>query len=174
MRLVANNYGRRVPCPGWRSGRGSPRQAPSALACMQAKPLIAGTSSPMLMEPNSLSTSWAFHQHELPVSIRDDMAQRLIELSCQRFRQSISPQGDRSIRSTSSLDEVRHAVIQIQTQLAARSSLRNLGRLSPYLDAIERYSKAIDPLCNGVPFLPYVWVRHPIHDSTLIMAYLLL
>ena len=85
------------------------------------------------------------------------MAQRLIELSCKRFSSEISNEDDELIRATS-LDDVRVAIAQIETQLASRGSLRYLSRLNPYLDAVERYSKAVDPLCNGVPFLPYIWV----------------
>ncbi|RFN46906.1 nacht domain-containing protein [Fusarium flagelliforme] len=84
------------------------------------------------------------------------MAQRLIELSCKRFSSEISNEDDELIRATS-LDDVRVAIAQIETQLASRGSLRYLSRLNPYLDAVERYSKAVDPLCNGVPFLPYIW-----------------
>ncbi|KAI1399172.1 hypothetical protein F4819DRAFT_429846 [Hypoxylon fuscum] len=84
------------------------------------------------------------------------MAEILIERSCQRFRQEISPEDDGSIRA-SSIDDVRQAIRHIERQLAARQCLRNLDRLNPYLDGIERYSKAIDVLANAVPFLPYVW-----------------
>lgn len=87
------------------------------------------------------------------------MAQRLIELSCDRLRQDISDEDDKLIRTTS-LDEVRVAVKQVETQLASRQSLRNLDRLTPYLNAVERYSKAVDPLCNGLPYLPYIWVSN--------------
>lgn len=87
------------------------------------------------------------------------MALRLIELSCKRFSDEISDEDDKLIRTTS-LDDVRIAVRQIETELASRQSLRNLDRLTPYLDAVERYSKAIDPLYNGVPFLPYIWVSN--------------
>lgn len=87
------------------------------------------------------------------------MALRLIELSCKRFSDEISDEDNKLIRTTS-LDDVRIAVRQIETELASRQSLRNLDRLTPYLDAVERYSKAIDPLCNGVPFLPYIWVSN--------------
>ena len=86
------------------------------------------------------------------------MASRLIELSCQRFRQGIETEIDRQMQSLQ-LADVRQGVLEIQTYLRAKQSLRNLDRLSPYLDAADRYSKAAGHLCNGVPFLPYVWVR---------------
>ncbi len=85
------------------------------------------------------------------------MAEIRIEHSCERFRKGISPEDNRSLQKVS-IDDVRHAVRQIERQLAARQCLRNLDRLSPYLDAIERYSKTVEVLSNAVPFLPYAWV----------------
>lgn len=116
-----------------------------------------------LMNHHLLNQSSLIQIPQCPRSYRkprqqDTMAQRLIELSCERFRRDISDEDDKSIRAAS-LDDVRVSIRQIETQLAARQSLRNLERLIPFLDAIERYSKAVDPLCNGVPFLPYIWVN---------------
>jgi hypothetical protein len=85
------------------------------------------------------------------------MASRLIELSCQRFRQSIEVDDDREFQRLS-LEDVRQGVLDIQRELRAKQCLRNLDRLSPYLDAADRYSRAVGHLCNGVPFLPYIWV----------------
>ncbi|KAF5982359.1 NACHT domain-containing protein [Fusarium bulbicola] len=101
------------------------------------------------------------------------MAQRLLEISCNRFKAGISDDDDRLIRATST-DDVQVAIKQIETQLAARGSLRNLGRLTPYLNAIERYSKAVDPLCNGVPYLSYIWapvkfILVAVHEHTKIL-----
>ena len=85
------------------------------------------------------------------------MADVLIERACERYRKEISLEDERLIQN-SSIDDVRVAVQQIERQLAARQSLRNLDRLQPYLDSIERYSKAVEVLSNAVPFLPYAWV----------------
>ncbi|KAK3989022.1 hypothetical protein QBC44DRAFT_359506 [Cladorrhinum sp. PSN332] len=84
------------------------------------------------------------------------MASRLIELSCQRFRQSIEVSDDRELQKLS-LEDVRQGVLDIQRELRAKQSLRNLDRLTPYLDAAHRYSTAVGHLCNGVPFMPYIW-----------------
>ena len=102
------------------------------------------------------------------------MALRLIEQSCKRFRHEISDEDDKLIRTTS-FDDVRVAIKQIETQLAARQSLRNLERLRPYVNAVERYSNAIDPLCNGVPLMPYIWVsiRDLLHRSACLRVLLL-
>lgn len=86
------------------------------------------------------------------------MGQVLIERACERFRRELSEGDDERIQTTAKVDDVRLALRQIEQQLAARQSLRNLGRLAPFLDAADRLTKPIDVLCNGTPFLPYVWV----------------
>ena len=55
------------------------------------------------------------------------------------------------------LQDVRMAAIEIETQLAARQSLRNMRRLMPLFKGLEHYSKVIDVLCNGTPYLPWIW-----------------
>lgn len=85
------------------------------------------------------------------------MTDTLIERACQRFSKELSPEDDREIKSTS-IDDVRQAIRLVERQLAARQCLRNLDRLKPYLDGIERYSKAIEILANAVPYLAYTWV----------------
>ncbi|KAM0437530.1 hypothetical protein ACHAPT_001894 [Fusarium lateritium] len=81
----------------------------------------------------------------------------LIERACERFQKQLSVEENRKIQGVASVDDVRHAIRGIEEHLAARQSLRNLDRLTPFLDAIDRLSKPIDVLCNGTPFLPYVW-----------------
>lgn len=88
---------------------------------------------------------------------RREMAQRQLELSCARFRKDLSAEDDKAIRTTS-LDDVRAAIAQIETELASRQSLRNFDRLSPYINAIERYGKVIEVFCNSDPLVPYIWV----------------
>lgn len=85
------------------------------------------------------------------------MAQRQLELSCARFRKDLNAEDDEAIRTTS-LDDVRAAIAQTETELASRQSLRNFDRLSPYINAIERYGKVIEVFCNSDPLVPYIWV----------------
>ncbi|KAF2108444.1 hypothetical protein BDV96DRAFT_636736 [Lophiotrema nucula] len=56
-----------------------------------------------------------------------------------------------------SLRDVREAARAIERQMAARQCLRNLRRLDIFLGGLERYSKAIEVLCNGTPYLPWIW-----------------
>lgn len=56
------------------------------------------------------------------------------------------------------LKDVCEASVKIEEKLAAKRRIRNMRRLKPFFEGIERYSKAIEPLCNGTPFLPWIWV----------------
>ncbi|KAH6869113.1 hypothetical protein B0T10DRAFT_313885, partial [Thelonectria olida] len=85
------------------------------------------------------------------------MAQRMIERACDRFRKEISPDDARLIETTVSLDDVKLAICQIERQLAARQRLRDLDSITPFINAIERYSRALDVAANGTPFLPWIW-----------------
>lgn len=85
------------------------------------------------------------------------MAQRQLELSCERFRKDLNAEDDSSIRATS-LDDVRATIAQTERELASRQGLRNFDRLSPYINAVERYGKVIEVFCNSDPLVPYIWV----------------
>lgn len=82
----------------------------------------------------------------------------LIERACVRFQKQLSPEDKGVIQASKNVDDVRHAIHRIEQHLAARQNLRNLDRLTPFLDALDRLSKPIDVLCNGTPFMPYVSV----------------
>lgn len=86
------------------------------------------------------------------------MAQRQLELSSERFRSELDADDDRLIRETS-LNDVRATIAQTETQLASRQGLRNFDRLSPYINAAERYGKVLEVFCNSSPMVSYIWVR---------------
>jgi hypothetical protein len=69
---------------------------------------------------------------------------------------TIDPRNSRSFQNMT-LEDVKNAALEIETQLAARQSLRNMRRLMPLFKGLEHYSKAIDVLCNGTPYLPWIW-----------------
>lgn len=99
------------------------------------------------------------HASTQRTSTISNMAQRLIERACNRFRQNISAQEANDIETTASLDDVKNALGQIERHLAARQSLRNFDRIMPFLDAAERFSEVVEVICNGTPYLPWIWVR---------------
>lgn len=57
----------------------------------------------------------------------------------------------------STLECVRKEALDIENQLGSRGWLRNMRRLLPLFTALEHYSRVMDTLCNGTPFLPWVW-----------------
>ena len=87
-----------------------------------------------------------------------------------KFEQTVlksSIEDSHNFRSTS-LEDVRNAAKEIERQLAARQCLRNMRRIQPFLDGLEHYSKVIEVLCNGTPYLPWIWVSYkPEHLMTL-------
>jgi hypothetical protein len=86
------------------------------------------------------------------------MAQVLLERACDRFRKEISEEKAGEIQATPHIDDVKSSIQQIETNLAAKGSLRNFRRLLPFLDAAERYSKVLETVCNGTDYVPWVWV----------------
>lgn len=62
----------------------------------------------------------------------------------------------REIVSTE-LQDVRNAAREIEQELAARQCLRNMRRIEPLLNGLDSYSKVVEVLCNGTPYLPWIW-----------------
>ena len=84
-------------------------------------------------------------------------ARVLFEEAFIRFEQTVSFDDKREFQSTS-LKDVREAARHIEQELGDRGCLRNMKRLQPLLEGLERYSKVVEVLCNGTPYLSYVWV----------------
>lgn len=80
----------------------------------------------------------------------------IIEKAFQDLENTITP-GDSRLFSSTTLQGVRDAAIGIEVDLAARQKFCNIRRLSPLLDGLDHYSKAIEVLCNGTPYLPWIW-----------------
>jgi len=88
----------------------------------------------------------------------DSQALADIDEAYTKFQNIITQDDARTFRSDE-LRDVRNAALEIQKRLAAKQSSRNLRRIQPLLDSINHYSKFMDVLCNGVDYLPCVWVR---------------
>ncbi|KAL9085448.1 MAG: hypothetical protein Q9165_007598 [Trypethelium subeluteriae] len=73
-----------------------------------------------------------------------------------RIKTTVSEQDARQFQSTK-LKDVRDAAIDLEARLGERKALRNMRRIQPFLDGLDRYSSAVDVLCNGTPFLPWIW-----------------
>lgn len=87
----------------------------------------------------------------------------------QRLQRTVTEEDAHQFASTE-LNDVKAAVIEIQNVQRKRQSVQNLRRVDGLLRGIEKYSKVIEVLCNGTPYMPYVWVCisfHGLHTAML-------
>ncbi|OQV09949.1 WD domain-containing protein [Cladophialophora immunda] len=80
----------------------------------------------------------------------------VIESAFSRFQASVSADDARTFHSTT-LEDVWKAAVEIEREQRQRSALRNMKRIEPLLKTLGVYASALDTLCNGTPFLPWVW-----------------
>ncbi|ETS86312.1 hypothetical protein PFICI_00140 [Pestalotiopsis fici W106-1] len=83
-------------------------------------------------------------------------ARETIRTAFEELDRTITPVDSRDFHSTT-LEDVRSAALEIETQLAVKQSLRNLRRLMPLFQGLEHYAKVVDVLCNGTPYLAWIW-----------------
>lgn len=74
----------------------------------------------------------------------------------ERFAATVTPEDKRDFTNTN-LKDVREEAIRIERQLRARRSQKNMARLEPFLRSMEHYSKVVEVLCNGTPYLSWIW-----------------
>lgn len=75
---------------------------------------------------------------------------RAFETAIGSLKQTISSTDAVAFQSTS-IEDVWKSAEEIQEAQRKRKSLRNMRRIEPF-------SKVIEVLCNGTPYLPWVWV----------------
>jgi hypothetical protein len=83
-------------------------------------------------------------------------ARQTINAAFEDLKQTITPADSRNFGVTT-LQDVQKAALDIEKELGTRKSLRNMRRLMPLFKGLEHYSKSIDVLCNGTPYLPWIW-----------------
>lgn len=74
----------------------------------------------------------------------------------ERFAATVTP-GDKREFTNTKLNDVRDEAIKIEQQLRARRTQRYMVRLDPFLRGVEHYSKVVEVLCNGTPYLSWIW-----------------
>ena len=79
-----------------------------------------------------------------------------IQQAFEDFERIVTP-NDSFTFSATTLGNVRQAALDVERLLAARQSLCNVARLEPFFAGLEHYSKVIEILCNGTPYLPWIW-----------------
>lgn len=75
----------------------------------------------------------------------------------ERLKEIVSKDDARSFNSTR-LEDVWTTARDVQRHLESRRSLRGFRRIQPFLAGIEQYSKVVEVICNGTPYMPYIWV----------------
>src|SRR5277367_5090572 len=80
-----------------------------------------------------------------------------IESAFLKLKQSVS-NSDALVFQSTTLEDVWKAAEEIERVQRQRKSLRNLKRIEPFLLALDKYSKPVEVLCNGTPYLPWIWV----------------
>lgn len=78
------------------------------------------------------------------------------EEAYEKFKLTVDTSDARAFQSTT-LGDVWKTVREVEQQLAARNSLRNMRRVQPLLERLKIISVPVDILCNGTPYLPWVW-----------------
>ncbi|KAI1131060.1 hypothetical protein F5Y10DRAFT_262625 [Nemania abortiva] len=89
---------------------------------------------------------------------------RVVSATARQVMQSASDDLEHSITlddsyefSSMTLEDVKRAALDIESRLAARQALRNMKRLMPLFEGMEHYSRVVDVLCNGTPYLAWIW-----------------
>ncbi|KAH6692826.1 hypothetical protein BKA61DRAFT_714437, partial [Leptodontidium sp. MPI-SDFR-AT-0119] len=85
-----------------------------------------------------------------------DDSKSIIADAFNKLSATISEEHAHDFASTT-IEGVWKAVRDIDSSQRQRQSAQNLGRIKPLLQGIEKYAKVIEVLCNGTPYLSYVW-----------------
>jgi len=85
-----------------------------------------------------------------------EAARRTIRDAFKDLEKTVAP-ADACNFENATLQNVRKAALDIENQLGMRASLRNMRRMSPLFDGLGYLAKSIEVLCNGTPFLPWLW-----------------
>jgi hypothetical protein len=65
---------------------------------------------------------------------------------------------DATAFAATKIEDVWKAAEDIQEAQRQRRSLRNMKRIEPFLKALQGYSGVIEVVCNGTPYVPWIWV----------------
>lgn len=99
------------------------------------------------------------HLHLVKMPLRPAVsaaARQILKTAFDELDRTITP-GDKRDFGKTTLQDVHKSALEIENQLGARQCLRNMRRLKPFFRGLEHYSKFIEILCNGTPYLPWIW-----------------
>ncbi|TVY46999.1 Vegetative incompatibility protein [Lachnellula occidentalis] len=80
----------------------------------------------------------------------------IFETAYRKLKDSVSS-ADASAFQSTSFEEVWKAAEEIEKAHEARGNLRNMRRIAPFLKGLQNYAKVIEVLCNGTPYMPWIW-----------------
>lgn len=83
-------------------------------------------------------------------------AQQIISSAFNDLKDALSTTDFVQLKDTT-LDDVQEAMYKIEESLNARGIVRNMRRLLPLITGLGHYAKTIEVLCNGTPFLAWIW-----------------
>jgi hypothetical protein len=84
------------------------------------------------------------------------VALRMIREAFEELERTVTPADAKEFANTT-LQNVQKAALEIENRMGARKSLRNMRRIMPLFIGLGHYAKTIEVLCNGTPFLPWIW-----------------
>lgn len=84
------------------------------------------------------------------------LARQTLQAAFDELDQTINPTESREF-SNITIADVEKSALEIEDQLAARQSLRNMRRLMPLFRGLEHYAKVMGILCHGTRYLSWVW-----------------
>jgi hypothetical protein len=93
---------------------------------------------------------------EMSASTNKTSARNTLQQAFDDLKHTVSS-GDSKDFDSTTLHDVRIAARDIERQLRARQKSSNMRRLEPLFDGLDHYSKAIEVVCNGTPYLPWIW-----------------
>lgn len=74
------------------------------------------------------------------------------------FRAGLSDDGVDDTEISSSLPDLKTALSDVEREQAKRKSLRNMGKIRPFIDALEDYSRVVEVFVSVKPaVLALIW-----------------
>lgn len=84
------------------------------------------------------------------------LARQTMRAAYEDLERAILPTNADDFRKLS-LEDVQKVALELEQQLAARQSLRNMRRLIPLLNGLGHFAKLLEPFCAGTPFRQGLW-----------------
>ena len=86
------------------------------------------------------------------------------------FKSALTPE-DQDDFSFCDLEALQDTILAIQSRHGSQRSLRNMGRLQKFLEAMDQYRKVVEAFLNCTPFMGFVWACKCLQCSIGIDAY---